>query len=63
MADASHKTDISHRVKLIFQHPKQTNDKGEPIIVAVSFPWLMSNGHPHTEKGMPWIYQSVELIH
>ncbi len=63
MADAPHKTDISHRVKLIFQHPKAKNDKGEPIIVAVTFPWLMANGHPHTEKGKPWIYQSVELIH
>lgn len=55
-----HMTDVSNRILVIFKHPKSTEE--DPRLVGVTFPWLVNNGIPQTEKGKPWIYQSVELV-
>ena len=52
--------DVSHRVAIVFRHPKSDEDK--PKLIGVTISWLLANGVPLTEKGKPWIYQSVELI-
>ena len=63
MTEPTHKTDISDRIKLIFQHPRKVSNGEKPMIIAVTVPWLIANGRPLTEKGKPWVYQSIELIH
>ena len=52
--------DVSHRVAVIFAHPKSTEE--EPRLIGVTIPWLMENGYPKTESGKNWKYHSVELI-
>jgi len=53
--------DITHRVVLIFMHPK--SKKEEPILAGVMIEDLLEYGPPTTKKGKPWIFVSTQIIH
>jgi hypothetical protein len=53
--------DITHRVVLIFMHPKSKKD--EPILCGLMIEDLIEYGPPTTKKGKPWIFVSTQIIH
>lgn len=57
--------DMTPRLAVIFKHPKSDKDVeqgGDPTMVGVTIPWLLSNGPPTTSKGKPWIHVSTQII-